>query len=130
MYRKLVRDEKILPLPGTATDAAELSSYFRDEVVFEYEKGDVEYFISIYNNIAINLSVLYKQFKALVEDDRWVSELLKAGLLCALSEKLYLGIDEELLVIEYVKLMNNYGEIGTNKIFSKLRSKQAEPQQD
>lgn len=121
LYRHLVRNEQLRQITYKVADIKDLGGFFYDQVVFEYGKGDLDYFVSTYNAIANNLEALKEHMQSLVGDDRMISCLFKSSLICALAEKIYLGIDPELLIIEYTKLMNNYGESESNKTLSKLK---------
>ena len=120
LYRQMMRNEEMRTLNQNELDLDSLSRFFYDRIIFEYESGDLDYFRDIYNAIANNLKTIEGYLPKMGVEPRAISKLFEAALICALAEMLFLGIQPDLLVIEYTRIMNNFGESGCHPVLSRL----------
>ena len=122
IYRHLIRSEDFRPTLANNVNQDELSKIFYDDAIFRY-KGDVEYFVDIYNTVSSNFTDIVDKLSTIIADDRIITDTIKAGLLCAIAEIEYMKISTEVIIPEYLILMREYGEENPAQMFKKLVEK-------
>ena len=121
VYKCFVLDKKVMYLDAQTIDANRLSEILGDDVIFSYTKGDTEYFVVLNNFLANNFLAINLRMEQIL-DTRSIGALLKSCLVCAICEIVYMKIDHEIVIPEYIRIMESYGETDEQKSLSKLAS--------
>lgn len=119
VYKLLMREEVFPLLPDGISSVQELVYFFEDEIVFSYEKGDIDYFKTIYSAISQNILQIEDKISNSLKL-KSLNPFVKACLICATAELDYTEIDKKTVNSRYKEIIRNHSFDGSEKVIDLL----------
>ena len=119
VYKLLIRDQEFPPINFELSSVQQLSSFFEDDIIFSYERGDLDYFKQIYNSVAHNIAEIHSK----ISDSMKLKSLnpfVKACMISAIAEIDYAEVDKKTISSRYKEIIRNHSSDGSEKVMDLL----------